>query len=104
VQWAEVNPAAAGAEAVRDGPQVCQHGPGVITPAQPSGPKVGNFHWIACKFNRKRVEIIWNREAKGPGGPLAPLSYHPWHGRSGVDEEAGDDRVPPPALLSGCVR
>ena len=29
----------------------------VITPAQPGGPSVGNFHSIACRFNGKWVGI-----------------------------------------------
>ena len=34
-----------------------------------------NFHQIPCRFNGKRVGILWNREAKGAGrASLAPLS------------------------------
>jgi hypothetical protein len=44
--------------------------PGVITLAQPGGPKVGGFHAIPCEFNRKWVEILCNREAKRAGRPL----------------------------------
>ena len=46
--------------------------PGVITPAQPGGPKVGNIHYIPCKFNRKWVGILCNHEAKGTGRPPSP--------------------------------
>jgi hypothetical protein len=41
----------------------------VITPGQAGGPTVGNFQWIACKFSGKRVEFLWNRQARA-----APLS------------------------------
>ena len=46
--------------------------PGVITPAQPGGPKAGNLHQIPCGFNSKWVGIIYSREAKGAGRPPAP--------------------------------
>ena len=48
--------------------------PGVITPAQPGGPKKGNFYPIPCRFNRKWVlGVLCNREAEGGSGPLPPL-------------------------------
>jgi hypothetical protein len=33
---------------------------------------VGNFHQIPCRFNGKRVGMLWNREAKGAGRPSGP--------------------------------
>jgi hypothetical protein len=48
-----------------------------MTSAQPGGAKInaGDFHWIPCKFNRKWVGILCNREAKKAGRPrLALLS------------------------------
>jgi hypothetical protein len=51
--------------------------PGVITPAQPGGATIGNFHAIAYRFNGKQVGILWNscgqRGCLG-AAPLAPLS------------------------------
>jgi hypothetical protein len=40
--------------------------PGVVIPRQP---KVGIFHSTPCKFNRKWVGILCNREATGAGWP-----------------------------------
>ena len=53
--------------------------PGVITPGQPGGPSVGNFHQITHNFNGKRAGILWNRQAKGGGWPpWSPcMSEHP---------------------------
>jgi hypothetical protein len=50
----------------------CKPRSGAITPAQPGGPKVGNFHQIPCKFSEQWVGILCNREAKGAARP-------PWH-------------------------
>ena len=46
--------------------------PGVITPGQSRESSVGTFRQIACHFDGKWVEILWNRQAKGDGWP--PLS------------------------------
>jgi hypothetical protein len=49
--------------------------PGVTTPGQSGGPKVGNFHQTPRKFNGEWVGILCNREAKGPlakGSPGLP--------------------------------
>jgi hypothetical protein len=46
--------------------------PGVIIFAQSGGAKVGNFHYIPCKFNRKWTRILCHREAKGTGWPPCP--------------------------------
>ena len=46
-----------------------QHVPGVITPAQPGGPVVGNSHQLPCWFNERWVGIVCNRQTKGAGRP-----------------------------------
>jgi hypothetical protein len=48
--------------------------PGVIIPAQPGGPSVGNVHSIACKCSGKWAGTLNNRQAKGALGPPGPLS------------------------------
>ena len=52
-----------------------------------TGPAVGSFHQIPCKFNGKWVGLLWNREAKGAGPPeLASLAA-----AAGAREAGGED-------------